>query len=117
MSHNGFCTGIPEFQSPNVIILSLNLSVRESQNSALWEWILFNMPYYHQLPVLNVEAVGVKSEVHISEFDKCEHGGNCLSIDVEGLCHSAQSDFNYYALCRAMLSTYSNIEEGMMQPV
>ncbi|XP_067930226.1 divergent protein kinase domain 2A-like isoform X2 [Watersipora subatra] len=50
---------------------------------------------------------------HVSEFDTCEPGANCLSVDMDGLCSATTADFNFYAVCRSLLSSYAQDEEGM----
>lgn len=46
-------------------------------------------------------------ELHQSQFDHC-NGKNCLSFDPEELCSHVNSDHNYYAACRNILSEYAN---------
>lgn len=63
-----------------------------------------------------VNAPG-KDKPHASEFDYCSADTNCLSIDIEGLCGYTKADFNYYAVCRSILSSYAQDESGMFYAV
>ncbi|KAL3846392.1 hypothetical protein ACJMK2_017389 [Sinanodonta woodiana] len=53
-------------------------------------------------------------ELHESSFDECldssnnNKPGNCLSFSQEHLCTHLNSDHNYYAVCRNLLSSYAN---------
>lgn len=52
-------------------------------------------------------------EPHEAIFDDCE-GKNCLLFQSEKLCNRLNSDHNYNAICRNLLSTYA-VESGMPQ--
>ncbi|XP_074658259.1 divergent protein kinase domain 2A-like [Tubulanus polymorphus] len=44
----------------------------------------------------------------ISNFDQCSKYGDCLSFDTSALCSHVRTDFNYYAVCRDLLSSYAS---------
>lgn len=46
-------------------------------------------------------------ELYESQFDHCD-GKNCLSFSPDDLCSHVNSDHNYYAACRNILSEYAN---------
>lgn len=46
-------------------------------------------------------------ELHQSSFDDC-NGRNCLTFSPDDLCTHANSDHNYFAACRNILSEYAN---------
>lgn len=46
-------------------------------------------------------------ELYQSSFDHCD-GKNCLTFDPDALCNHVNSDHNYYAACRNILSEYAN---------
>jgi len=48
--------------------------------------------------------------LHETKFDDCG-GKNCLTFSTEDLCSHTDSDHNYYAACRNLLSKYANDEE------
>ena len=50
-------------------------------------------------------------EPHEAIFSDCE-GKNCLLFQSEELCNHLNSDHNYNAICRNLLSTYA-VERGM----
>ena len=47
-------------------------------------------------------------EPFYSEFDACGRYGTCLSIHADLLCSRNTVDFNYYAVCRNLLSSYAS---------
>jgi len=50
------------------------------------------------------------NEPHVADYDECPPHSNCLTIDVETLCAKTSSDFNYYAVCKGLLSEESQDE-------
>ena len=46
-------------------------------------------------------------DLHESSFDDCG-GKNCLIFSTESLCAHSNSDHNYFAACRNLLSKYAN---------
>ncbi|KAK2147422.1 hypothetical protein LSH36_554g01032 [Paralvinella palmiformis] len=48
-------------------------------------------------------------EPFYAEFDECRnHQGTCIHVFPDLLCDKYVSDFNYYAVCRNLLSSYAN---------
>lgn len=47
------------------------------------------------------------NQLHENRFDECD-GKNCLTFSTEDLCSRMESDLNYYAVCRNLLSKYAN---------
>lgn len=50
------------------------------------------------------------NKLHENRFDECD-GRNCLTFSTEDLCSRMDSDLNYYAVCRNLLSKYANEED------
>ncbi|XP_050389067.1 divergent protein kinase domain 2A isoform X1 [Patella vulgata] len=51
------------------------------------------------------------NDLYESDFDEC-NGENCLTFSTNNLCRHVNSDHNYYAACRNLLSQYGS-EPGM----
>ena len=43
---------------------------------------------------------------YFAPFDDCG-GRECITVDSDELCRSSNSDFNFYAICRSLLSSYA----------
>ncbi|GFS18393.1 deleted in autism protein 1 homolog [Elysia marginata] len=68
--------------------------------------------------IIVVDKLGIEArkpegydEPHEAIFDDCE-GKNCLLFQSDKLCNRLNSDHNYNAICRNLLSTYA-VEPGM----
>ncbi|KAK3095420.1 hypothetical protein FSP39_014457, partial [Pinctada imbricata] len=65
-----------------------------------------NVIVVDRLAVHKVKPSGY-DDLHESNFDDCG-GRNCLSFSTENLCSHLNSDHNYFAACRNLLSKYAN---------
>ena len=59
---------------------------------------------------------------YFSEFDICppSHRGLCVSHSQDKLCSQYNADYNYYAVCRGLLSHYaseSGLEGGLLHSI
>ena len=66
--------------------------------------------------IIVVDTLAIKAkkpldwnEPHEGTFDDCE-GKNCLTFSTDDLCSRVQSDHNYHAVCRNLLSHYAEVK-------